>query len=260
MYELVILTDKWINSPEKPKSFEVLANMLNKSYSKPMARFGIIQSKRISNPADLKANLDLLGKEAFLMLLLGSRETFSRIQAETGWKRKFDSAVWPLTGSRNSDIPTEYLLYFGELTTESEIQVTVPECGTELDEDVLDRVLASTGYKLHESRGTAKVYELTAVTSFLARMGGQLLDYANNKYLSDRQCPYLALEECSEVVLRVVVIKEHLLVPYYEKLGYRLTGEPDLLFDRAKDPTADRIRPSRDFHWAFMEMSVQLRK
>lgn len=192
------------------------------------------------------------------MLLLGSRELFAQIEQETGWKRVFDPLIWPLSGSQNSDIPTQYLPYFEELTPATEVKLTVPRCGEDLDDDILDRFLASTGYKLHGVRDSAKIYELTAVTSFLARMGGQLLQYAKDVYLSDSKCPYLALEGCKKLILRVVVIREHLLIPYYERCGFRLTGEPDLLFVPTDDPHLEKIEASRDFHWAFMEMEVEV--
>lgn len=258
MYELVILTDKWLNAPGSPKKFDSLSHMLNKSYSKPMARFGIVQTKRVDDPARLRISLGLEKKEAFIILLLGSKELFARIEQETGWKREFDPNVWPLSRSQNSDIPSEYLSYFDELTPTTNVKITVPDVGADIEDDMLDRILASTGYKFHSARDPARVYELTAVTSFLSRMGSQLLKYANEVFLSDSHCPYLALESCPKVILRVVVIKEHLLVSYYERCGFKLTGEADLLFVPTDDPHSENLQVSRDIHWTFMEMEVDL--
>lgn len=256
MYELVILSEEWLNSPGSPKKFDALSDILNKSYSKPMARFGIVQSKRIEAPSKLRKSLGLENKEAFIMLLLGSREVFSQIEEETGWKRVFDPAVWPLSGSENSDIPRQYRSYFEELTLATKIKLTVPKSGEDLEDDVPNRILASTGYKFVGVRDSAKIYELTAVTSFLAQMGARILQYANDAYLSDSGCPYLSLQNCKKVILRAVVIKEHLLIPYYERCGFRLTGEPDVLFVPTNDPNAEKLVASRDFHWTNMEMEL----
>lgn len=258
MYELLIITKEWLHQSSSPKKFDDLTSIINKSYSKPMKKFGIIESPRISTPNEFLEDLRLTpGNDAFLVVLLGTKSHFDLIEKETGWKRHFDKDIRPLSGCYNSDIPNGHLSYFDSLSLRTIVKKTIATPGHDLDEDITDRVLASVGYNYHSERPSesARVYEVTAFTSFLRGMGTQLINYTLDNFLQDPNCQYLGANKVSKRIIRAVVIEEHLLVPYYEKLGFKLTGEKEKMSQKGFGEAG--LRCSEDFHWTILEKQIE---
>lgn len=259
MYELVILPKEWLFADENPRRFEVLTKVVNKAYSKPMAKFGLIESPRIRAMDSFLKDLRMkAGSECFITLLLGSSDVFDKIRAETGYSRKFDYELFPLTNFNTSDIPREYRQYFEPLTPDTSVKVTVAGPSTVIDDGIADRLLGVCGYKnIPGELDNVKEYELVSFASFLGGIGPRLLEYTIAKYLADLQLEFADQSKVSKCIIHAVVIKDHELVPYYtERCQFASSGKPDLLIKNSGDDAPLDVIATREFHLAFLQREV----
>lgn len=274
-YELLVLPKKWLFASERPKKFDILAQVINKAYSKPMAKYGIIETTRIKNYDKILDELQITeNKECFITILLGSQSKFAQIESETGFKRVFDLEVFPLANSASSDIPRQYRHYFEPLTATSDIKVTFADEKTVVDADLANRLLAVCGYKtFYESDAWAddhvggndqnvREYELTSFASFLGGVGPQLLEYTIANYITNPNLQLTDQTNIDKCVIHAVVIKDHELVPYYTKYcQFHTSDKPDCLIPKGGEdsPLEDGIRATKDFHLAFLRREVAMR-
>lgn len=264
-YELVVLSKEWLFTPI-PHQFDALVGIINKAYSKPMAKFGIIVSPRVKTPL-LFLNDFLLSpsKDIFVALLLGSQETFDNISADCGYKRKFNPQVRPLSNSMDSDIPAEYVSYFGEFSANT-VKVSFPSPGTPLDENLADRILATVGFKSisntdspHAKNSRSRDYELTAYTSFMKRMGPLLLEYCLSNFVCSPNCQFADHTHVDNCTIHAVVIKEHNLVPYYTAAcKFEAYEKEDELVSASGESSnlEEGVTATRDFHLSFLRRHV----
>lgn len=273
-YELLVLPKKWLFSKDRPDKFNILSQIINKAYSKPMAKYGIIQTTRIKNYDKLLEELQITEKkECFISILLGSEEKFAQIERETGYVRNFDLEVFPLSTASSSDIPKQYRHYFEPLLPELEVKITFADEYTEINQKLANRLLAVCGYKtFYETDAWAddhvsdneqvREYELTSFASFLGGVGPQLLDYTIHNFITNPQLTLTNQREIEKCVVHAVVIKEHELVPYYTKYcQFETSNKPDCLLPKGGEnsPLEDGIRASQDFHLAFLRREVPMR-
>ncbi|KAJ8140947.1 hypothetical protein OY671_005875 [Metschnikowia pulcherrima] len=280
-YQLLILTKDWFLSDISPGKFRVLSGILNKGYSKPMARYGIIQSPRIKDHDQFLDSLQLdsgcvsvdSDKDFAVFLLLGSKGDFKRLEAEFAYKRHFNSEIWPLTSANDSDIPIDLAreFGFGPLSRDTVEHVTLAPTDR-LGPDIADRVLATIGVKTYTDDGHfresdlsagTKHYELTAFTSFMRGMGTELLGYVNSAFISTDKPTILRPAHVTRVVLHAVVIKEHDLVPYYSKVcGFVPSTHPDVVVSVSgtDSPLESGIEASQDFTISFLRRDLMVGK
>lgn len=272
-YELLVLPKSWLFARGDPHKYDVLAKAINKAYSKPMGKYGIIQSNRIKDYSNFLDELQITeGKECFISILLGSEQVFTRIKDETGFKRKFDYEIYPLSKSGSSDIPKEYRNYFEPLTLNSKVKVTIADLSTIIDDKIADRVLGLCGYKtFYESDmwvddfaskvSTTKDYELTSFASFMSGIGSQLLDYTLANFIANPESKLINQTNIKKCVVHAVVIKEHNLVPYYTKCcNFHLSEKPDCVVPDSGESSLleNGIKASRDFHLSFLRREVDI--
>lgn len=268
-YELLILPKSWIFAEGDPKKFDVLTKVINKGYSKPMHRYGIIQSPRIKNPDKFMDSLQITEeKECFIAILLGTPSVFSKIESETGYKRNFHYDLYPLSTSINSDIPRDLKAYFGPLLPDLDVEIKVANAATIIDHDIADRIVAVCGFKtsMLDNKivdGVAlKAYELTSFVSFLSGSGPELLNYTLTNFLSDPNCQFVNLKDIERCVVLADVIREHDLVPYYiKKCEFDLEEKPDICIPQSGEnsPLEDGIVSSQDFHISFLRREITIR-
>lgn len=269
-YELLILPKKWLFTNDGPEKFNVLANVINKAYSKPMHKYGIINSPRIKQPAKFLDDLQVTeGKECFITILLGTDAVFSKIEAETGFKRKFHYDLYPLSTSINSDIPKEYKPYFGPLLPDSNVKIIVADASTTIDKALADRIVAVCGYKSYSEeektieRAGVKEYELTTFVSFMSGSGPELLNYTLANFLCTLESEFIDLKNAQKCIVYAVVIREHDLVRYYTtKCQFDLFGKPDMCVPMSGEgsPLEWGIVSTRDFHLSFLQREVPFKK
>lgn len=267
MYELLVLPKEWLFSSDDPYKYDVLSAVINKAYSKPMAKYGIIQTTRVKDSAKFLEQLQLTPeKECFIALLLASSDTFSKIEKETGFVRKFDLDVYPLKNCYSSDIPKEYKGYFEPLST-SNVKVTIADSTTKVDSSIADRFLALCGYKTfygpEKKEQSVREYELTSFTSFLSGMALLLLDYTLEHLLCNAEYGLMKVDgdRTESCIVHAVVIKEHDLVPYYTKCcRFDLWGHPDSLISASETNSQLEfgVLASRDFHLSFLRREVAM--
>lgn len=274
-YELLVLPKKWLLASKPPKNFDVLAQVINKAYSKPMAKYGIIETTRIKNYDKFLDELQITeDKECFITILLGTQSKFAQIERETGFKRVFDLEVFPLSNSTSSDIPRQYRHYFEPLTLTSEIKVTVADEKTVVDADLANRLLAVCGYKtfyqtdawsddyVAENDKNVREYELTSFASFLGGVGPQLLEYTIANYITNPNLQLTDQTNIDKCVIHAVVIKDHDLVSYYTKYcQFHTSGKPDCLIpkDGEDSPLEEGIMATQDFYLAYLRREVAMR-
>lgn len=271
-YELLVIPKEWLFTPF-PGQFDVLTDIINKLYSKAMAKYGIVQSTRIKHSGKFLSDFLLTPeKDVFLLVLLGSHDAFRQLKEKEGYERNFVADVFPLSGAFDSDVPAQYMLYFGELSDER-VKITTLTPGEALTEDAANRVLATAGFKtFHEldpladdlvakSEPTVKEYELTSYGSFGKRMGPRLLDYAIDKFVADPHCVYLNQKDITGCVLHAVVIREHDLVPYYtHACRFVPSGKADAVYSSGKPwMLEDGVITTQDIHLAFLRRDIEVR-
>lgn len=263
-YDLIILRKEWFfhESPEHHATrFQTLRAVINKAYSKMMNRYGLITTVRIKNPESLLDDLQFSPKkEVSLAILLGSHETFADLESKHGYTRKFNQTIHPLTDAHNSDIPAQYASAFGPLTKENvRVIELAPDCA--LDSSILDRVVATVGYKTFSDEYTpnappdVKQYELTAYTSYSRGAGPRLLEFMSKQYFVDQTIKAFDLGGITKVILHAVVIKEHDLVPYYIKTcDFVLSPQPEILVSASGqgDHIEFGVCATADFHLSFL--------
>ncbi|GEQ71450.1 hypothetical protein JCM33374_g5134 [Metschnikowia sp. JCM 33374] len=275
-YQLLILPKSWFVSDVHPDKFRVLSHIVNKGYSKPMAQYGIITSPRIKDPAHFLESLSLgpetseegaKEKDYSIMLLLGSKADYNHLEATSGYRRIFNKEVWPLSGCRDSDIPSELSGEFGSLC-EKTVEHVVLGPTDPVDSDIADRVLATIGFKSYGDDGTFQDkdvspttchYEITAFTSFRRGIGTRLIEYCVDEFFRSPHATLLKPQHVETAVLHAIVITQHDLVPFYQnKCGFAPSTHPDVWINvRGTDsPLEDGITATRDFSVSFMRRDI----
>lgn len=230
-----------------------------------MAKYGIIKSTRIKDKHLFLRSLQITpGKEVTIMILLGSKDDFNALRAESAYYRKFNAEIWPLDNAFDLDVPPSMAAKFGPIDSNN-IRVVEQPGNENLDPEILDRVVASVGLKPYVSDSqtpdSAKHYEVTAFTSFMPRAGALLLDYLVDHVLRERNIEGFDLQKCSKVVLHAVVIKDHDLVPYYTRVcHFVLSGQADLLIEASVKGSVlgGGIVAGSDFTLSFLHRDVAL--
>lgn len=268
-YELLILPKSWLFDKSDPHKFDVLTKVINKGYSKPMHRYGIILSTRVKDPAVFLNDFELTEqKESFIAVLLGTLSVFSKIGSETGFKRKFHYDLYPLSTCFDSDVPKQYKPYFGPLLSDLDVEIKVADDTTIIDDDIADRILAVCGYKTCDLddklvQDTAvKNYELTSYVSFLSGSGPELLDYTLRNFLSNPKSPFVDLKDIVMCVVHANMIREHNLESYYiEKCAFTRGKKPDVLIPMSGEnsPLELGVVSKHDFHVTFLRREVAIR-
>lgn len=243
--ELLILPRSWILANHA--HHKALALIINKLYSKPMHRFGIITSPRVKNEATFIDDFSFgLKKEATLYLLLGPDRAFQQMR-DDGITRDFDSGIDSLDQAFDCDIPEKYHPMF-PLT-----QITEVHCADdfELTPEVMNRVVGTAGYKsLDDGR-----YELTAYTSFMRGLGPRLIDITAQHFLR-------SLNKPSFVVVAEVIVQHNLVKYYTDKCGFVKSSRPDVWVktssggDVIDSPLENGILATRDFSLASLERTI----
>lgn len=268
-YQLLILPKSWLFDKGDPHKFDVLTKILNKGYSKPMHRYGIILSPRVNEPDEFLKAFELTQqKESFIAVLLGTLSVFSKIESETGFKRNFHYDLYPLSTCFNSDIPRQYKHYFGPLLSDLDVEIKVADDTTIIEDDIADRILAVCGYKTCDpdeklaQEKTVKHYELTSYVSFLSGSGPELLNFTLRNYLSDPRSPFVDVKEVDKCVLHANMIREHNLVNYYiQKCAFTPGKKPDVLIPMSGEnsPIDFGVISKHDFHVTFLRREVAIR-
>lgn len=262
-FELLVLPPAWVKAKDVDGTkFKILTKVLNKSYAKVATKFGIITSERVM---DHESFLDCLlivnGKEACFFLLLGPTEEFEKLE-KTGYVRDFNSSNETYEGSMNCDIPEEFASKF-QLTKDSEVKITVAKPDFVVDEAVGKRVIATLGLKdFHDKDDESlKAYELTAVTSYVRRLGGPFINYVIDNFLA-KKVPGLFNYD-KRFVVHCDAVKEHGLNKFYiDSCGFIPSPEPDLLLTLNPDGTIagdvieKSLRASKSFHLCFFYKEV----
>ncbi|OBA22439.1 hypothetical protein METBIDRAFT_11272 [Metschnikowia bicuspidata var. bicuspidata NRRL YB-4993] len=272
-YQLLILRKDWFSADVTPDKFQVLLQILNKGYAKPMAQYGLIESLRIKYHQNFLKDLQLdpasvanQDKDFAIMILVGSKSDFKRLEAHAGYIRRFNPEIYPLSGLSDSDIPMELASEFGPLTAENVEHVTLAP-SARIDVDVADRVLATVGLKTYQDDGyfsdsdflaDTKHYEITGLTSFMRGTGSGIINHVIRLFFFSKPS-FLKPEHVLKTVLHAIVIKEHELVPFYQKaFGFVPSTHPDILIKMAgsESPLEDGIKASRDFSITFMRKEI----
>lgn len=289
-YDLIILRSDWLFTDPDPVKYETLTYLINKAYSKPMAKYGIIRSNRIKSP---KSFLQCLGlspeKEPVIVLLLGSSDGFEKLEREHGFDRKFKSDVWPLSQCNDSDLPPHLVDEFGPLVPEF-VRVHNLEPHEALDSTIINRCLATLGFKrVHAPESPQNIVksqerlrsfgeyderpklamkknlelELTAYTSFMPRGGAILLEYIISEWLANGRNDWFTEHDVSSYTILASVIKEHDLVSYYtKKCGFVAHGQPDCVVKASNtdSPLEPGVIAASDFTVSFLKREVNVSK
>lgn len=272
-YELLILPKLWLFAGGANK-YDTLTGVVNKAYAKCRFRYNIIQSPRIKSP-DMFLNDMLLNeeKDVVLMVLLGSKEKFDAIEKNHGYQRKFNSSLDPIDQVFDSDIPAEYASYFEQLTPDTDVKYIYAGPDYVVDQDVSSRVLATMGFKSYAEYGDytenkvtlldpiTKHYELTLFTSFMKGAASGLLEHVLTNFVQNSKSQVLDHSQTSRCIIHAIVIKDHQLVPYYEKYcGFKSYGRPDILVSKTGEgsPLEEGVTATSDFHIAFLRREVSV--
>lgn len=278
-YQLIILTKDWFSSELHPGKFRVLLEIINKGYSKPMAEYGNIKSPRIKNHEkflqSLQLELDPVSespenqKKIAVLLLLGSESDFNLLQTKSGYARKFNPEIWPLSGSNDSDIPIQHSSVFGPLTR-GNVEHLILSPSDQIDDDIADRVLATIGLKTYLDDGyltskdllpETKHFEITAFTSFMRGMGKGIIEYIELVFFRHKGANLFKNTDTNKVVLHAVVIFEHELVPFYRNACEFVSSKhPDVLIKVAgsDSPLGDGIEAQTDFSISFLRKDIEV--
>lgn len=265
--EIVFLPQLWFRSR---KSFPNLSKLLNKGYDKPRLKYNIIQTPRIQSDDSLLENLAVKpDDEIGVFLLLGGEKEFELLKAQ-GVERSFDDDS--IESAFQCDIPAEFASYF-DLDKLSEAPVTVADESYDLSDQVVNRVLASLGFRSYykQSLATTKPFILTAYTSFIKNAASMFLEYVLNVLLQDPKY-FNALSNTGDISkyerlsINADCIVEHGLVGYYTtKCRFEATGEKVLvkvgapIGGDASSASYKAIQATRDFHIAYIRREVELR-
>lgn len=261
-FELLVLPPAWVKAKDVDGTkFKTLTKIINKSYAKVATKFGIITSERVMHHESfLDCLLIVDGKEAFFFLLLGPTEEFEKLE-KTGYVRDFNSSNDTYEGSMNCDIPEEFVSKF-QLSKESEVKITVVEPDFVVDEAIGKRVIATLGLKdFYDKDESVKAYELTAVTSYVRRLGGAFINYVIDNFLAKKVPGTFNYDK--KFILHCDAIKEHGLNKFYtDSCGFKPSPEPDLLLTLNSDGSiaGDAIEKSlvatRSFHLCFFYREI----
>lgn len=261
-FELIVLPAAWVKSPNVDgKKYDVLTKVLNKSYAKVATKFGIITSTRIQHSKDFLDNLLIInGKEAFFFLLLGPVEEFEKLE-KTGFVRDFDTPNDSYENSLVCDIPSEFVSKF-QLTEDSDVKVTVAEPDFVVTEEIGKRIIATLAFKdFYEKDETIKAYEMTAVTSYVRRLGAPFINYVINNFFAKKVDGTFNYDK--RFVIHCDAITEHGLGKFYiDACGFTPSPEPDLLIEVKPDGRLhdsdfeDNLRATQDFHLSFFYREV----
>lgn len=261
MYELVVLDKSWIFGPDAATRFRVLSKVINKAYSKPMYRFGIVQLTRVKKPALFLSDFSLsANKDVFFTLLLIKEDYFQTL----GISRLFEADVHPLEKCTSSDIAGTHADLFEPLT-DANVEITYADENYIIDDSVANRVLSTLGFKTfsdNAEKSEIPEYEITCFTSFLRGIGPQLLNFLIEKFVSDPECAYLSNRSSQACMLHAVVIRDHLLVPYYVKnCEFVEYGKADLAISVSGEnsPLEAGIVATKPFSLAFLRRKVDVK-
>lgn len=261
MYELVVLDKRWIFGPDAATRFRVLSKVVNKAYSKPMHRFGIVQLTRVKNPALFLSDFSLSpNKDVFFTILLISDEFYEKL----GLSRLFQDDVHPLEKCTSSDIAGSNADYFEPLS-DANVKINYADENYAIDDAVANRVLSTLGFKTftdNTEKSKIPEYEITCFTSFLRGIGPQLLNFLIEKFVSHPDCAYLSNGSSLACMLHAVVIRDHLLVPYYVKnCAFVEYGKADLaiLPSGENSPLETGIVATKSFSLAFLRRKVEVK-
>lgn len=260
-FEVLTLTKEWLINVANAQSRENITKLINKAYSQVHFKFEYISSPRIKNGDLLINDLEIeSSKEFILYVLLGPEDLFTKWKL-SGFERDFAKTT-KLDEIYACNIPEKYLEYLK--IDQDDLNYTVAGQHFQFDQEILNRVITTCGFKSSKYIGNDKELTLTAFTSFMRGSASTFLDIVIKQCLFDyKKFKYFSPDDLSKInklIIQADVIKEHQLVDYYvNKCGFKKSPKKDIYVGSPEDcPFQDEVETMKPFHISFIYREVEV--
>lgn len=240
MFELLVLTSEWfLNENADHESLQNVTNVINRAYNKLKFKYGIIIIDRVESASTFARDFGILpgsyadGSDMSLYLLLGPKEIFDKLNAESGYFRDFNVHYETVEGSSSCDIPEKYASLFDFAPENVDMKINVVDKHYKFTRSELNRCLGTLGIRVEEeTTPPVKNVEITAFTSYLKNAGSKLLEIVIQRCLVD---PELlknrsgVASPIEKIIIQADFVKEHNLERFYTRSGFKQSSRKDFV-------------------------------